>query len=264
MGYSLGAASTLDGQCLGGPSQNLIDLSAKEVMKASKGNPGACLQKFVKTLKFHDDHSNPEKISLDELNQDLSALFLQQRPTPGYIGDEYDRLIIHLVSVKKLPNSMSTYRVEGMSSVAGNRLSFSGELILESSYKFKEMHFGYDNLRAKDGIKMQGFSEGVFKFNEDSNQKSSGIFSGRFYVLWYIDRFGNILYDQINDISDSFRNFQFAGTWVPYSSSKSKPVGWGHFRIPFSGDLDIGAGEFSVSKKYRDNGWTGRFDGFIN
>ncbi|WP_148807340.1 hypothetical protein [Campylobacter concisus] len=35
-----------------------------------------------------------------------------------------------------------------------------------------------------------------------------------------------------------------------------KPCAWGHYRIPNSGDLDVGAGEFSPNIKYLNNGWS--------
>ena len=30
----------------------------------------------------------------------------------------------------------------------------------------------------------------------------------------------------------------------------------GHYRIPNSGDLDVGAGDFSPNTKYLNNGWS--------
>jgi hypothetical protein len=45
--------------------------------------------------------------------------------------------------------------------------------------------------------------------------------------------------------------------WAPgeYGNPKLKICNWGEFRIPFSGDLDIGAGEFSPNPKYFSKGW---------
>lgn len=45
------------------------------------------------------------------------------------------------------------------------------------------------------------------------------------------------------------------GTWTEYNSNEMKCSNWGERRIPFSGDLDIGAGEFSPNPKYFDKGW---------
>ena len=36
---------------------------------------------------------------------------------------------------------------------------------------------------------------------------------------------------------------------------QTRPCAWGHYRIPNSGDLDIGVGEFSPNPKYLSNGW---------
>ena len=40
-----------------------------------------------------------------------------------------------------------------------------------------------------------------------------------------------------------------------YKTKSSKKCHWGDYRIPDCGDLDKGAGEFSVSEKYIKNGW---------
>ena len=47
----------------------------------------------------------------------------------------------------------------------------------------------------------------------------------------------------------------FAGTWKSNKTKKSKLCAWGQYRVPNSGGLDVGAGEFSVNPKYAKNGW---------
>ena len=56
-------------------------------------------------------------------------------------------------------------------------------------------------------------------------------------------------------VSDSYCNDLFVGTWKCYDAAETKGCNWGMFRIPFSGDLGIGTGEFSPAKKYTDKGW---------
>lgn len=53
------------------------------------------------------------------------------------------------------------------------------------------------------------------------------------------------------------------GTWTSYANNSSKRCNWGEFRIPYSGDLDIGAGEFSPDTKYLDKGWDTYYRAFI-
>ncbi len=70
-----------------------------------------------------------------------------------------------------------------------------------------------------------------------------------------IDDKGQFRYDALNFFSDGFSNNQFVGSWTSYKTNKTKRCNWGDYRIPESGDLDIGAGEFSVNDKYLKNGW---------
>ncbi|NOQ27719.1 MAG: hypothetical protein GQ564_20335 [Bacteroidales bacterium] len=60
--------------------------------------------------------------------------------------------------------------------------------------------------------------------------------------------------NNIDSYSDSYRNNQHIGIWKPYDSENIKTCNWGNYRIPFSGDLDIGAGEFSVNSKKKKTG----------
>ena len=57
-------------------------------------------------------------------------------------------------------------------------------------------------------------------------------------------------------MADGFYNNQFVGTWTSYKTNSSKKCHWGDFRIPESGDLDSGDGEFIVNEKYAKNGWS--------
>ena len=64
-----------------------------------------------------------------------------------------------------------------------------------------------------------------------------------------------LLYDDIGRDSDDYSNNQFLGTWTSFRTNANKRCAWGQYRIPHSGDLDIGAAEFSVNPKYINNGW---------
>ena len=73
-------------------------------------------------------------------------------------------------------------------------------------------------------------------------KKSSGVFSGYLLFYWYETVDGRIVYDDIDDYSDSFCNNQYAGSWRSNSTRKAKPCAWGQYRVPICGDLDIGLG----------------------
>ena len=87
------------------------------------------------------------------------------------------------------------------------------------------------------------------------SQTGSGVFTGYLLFYWYETNDGKFVYDDIDSHSDSYCNNQYAGTWKSNKTKKSKPCAWGQYRVPNSGDLDIGAGDFSVNPKYAKNGW---------
>jgi hypothetical protein len=114
------------------------------------------------------------------------------------------------------------------------------------------MHWGVDDeYRKNAGIKEQGIILGTYRLN----QKNNGNFEGIFSALWYIDRAGKLKYDHIEDFADPFRNNQFIGIWKSDDGKHFKKCNWGDYRIPQSGDLDIGAGEFYPNPKYKKLGW---------
>lgn len=51
-------------------------------------------------------------------------------------------------------------------------------------------------------------------------------------------------------------NNVFVGFWKSYSEDTKKICNWADYRVPEANyDFDIGAGEFSPSKKYYKKGW---------
>ena len=120
----------------------------------------------------------------------------------------------------------------------------------------REIQEGVDNRLANAGFKAEGILIGDYEFKEDSMQKHSGVFQGIMMLYWYVVKPGIIHFDDIEmHVSDGYCNNQHCGTWTAYGESIPKVCNWGMYRIPFSGDLDIGAGEFSPNSKYYSNGW---------
>jgi hypothetical protein len=117
------------------------------------------------------------------------------------------------------------------------------------------MHYGLDNEFEGKGLKKQGILIGKYEFEENPIQDHTGRFQGILTLNWYLDKFGIIHYDNIEWHSDNYRNNQYIGTWTGFNSNEVKCCNWGECRIPFSEDLDIGAGEFSPNPKYFDKGW---------
>jgi hypothetical protein len=174
----------------------------------------------------------------------------------GYIGDDYQRLHIEIVSVSK--KSDLTYDVKGKSKVKDIYVDFSGTLTITDILDLCD-DFIYvpsyvdDNVPIK--VKRQGVIIAEYSFAQNPSANDSGEFKGVFISCWYLNE-QDKLFNTIEFNSDSSRNNQFFGNWTNYKTKESKTAAWGMFRIPPpSNDLDSGAGRFHPYKKYKNNGW---------
>lgn len=182
-----------------------------------------------------------DKIQIEE---DTSTI---ERMEPiGFIGDNYQRLYIHYISVIKNPVKANEYMIYGKTKVKNNICEFQGEIEIKEAYTYV-----YQDISEL----IQGKINGSYEFYENPNEKGSGVFIGEFTTDFFIDPNDEIKYNGLTIIADGFKNNQFEGTWTSYESEKIKICNWGDYRIPNSGNLDIGAGEFSSDKKYNNMGW---------
>lgn len=178
----------------------------------------------------------------------------------GYIGDDYQRLRIVITSATKNPKQPDTYNVAGKSMVKGVIRPFTGTMkITRVSMSPRE---GADEEYKSNGVREAGFVFGEYHFAEDPKQTNTGKFDGYFVTDWIVDKAGRLQYDEVMMGADGYSNNQFLGTWTSYRTKASKPASWGDSRIPLSGDLDIGAGEFSPDAKYIRNGWESYRDAY--
>lgn len=215
--------------------------------------------------KFKDEKNNNKELSKkaleDQLNKyDFSNLFnsIDNSVVYGFIGDNYQRIRIKFVNVTKDVQSPETYHIYGKSMVKGNIDEFTGTIKISSIRKFKALLHGCEDSYKYKGYKGESILLGDYSFSENKTQNHSGIFKGSFRSDFFIDKYSHISYDDIEYCSDSYINNQFVGQWIDYKTNLVKRCNWGDFRIPFSGDLDIGAGEFSPNEKYLKYGWQTR------
>lgn len=204
---------------------------------------------------------------------DISSIWLtNQRNTVGFIGDNYQRLYIHYDRITKKLGSDSIYLVKGKSMVGNNICNFNGEfkilalneieegqrsLLLEEARKDNDSAM----IRMLMHIKYALVSRLFLK--ENLNEINAGFFTGELVSYIYVYK-GKVNYYDIDlEYNDSFINNSVIGTWESYSSKKIKKCHWGNFRIPQSGDLDIGAGEFSPNEKYIQYGWRNYVDAYV-
>lgn len=175
----------------------------------------------------------------------------------GFIGDNYERLRIKFISVKKDSANPLMYNVFGKSMVKNNICNFQGKITITNIRCYK-----YFQVEAGEKPNTQGVLFGEYCFYEDSTQNYSGKFKGSFASCWFADKRGKVSYDSLTTVCDGYSNNQFAGTWTNYKGDITKTCNWGDFRIPFSKDFDIGTGEFHPNEKYKNNGWQAYQDNY--
>lgn len=202
-----------------------------------------------------DERLKPQNHTEKYNAHDLSLLFAPRSEFLGFIGADYQRLYIFYTSISKDAANPTQYKVEGFSVVKDNKCRFEGIIKILQMREYEKLEYGLDDEYKDAGIKARGIAIGEYRFVEEKRQKHSGVFGGVVTMKWYLDRNNILRYDRIRFYADGYANNQYVGTWKAHGATKGKVANWGEWRIPFSGDLDIGAGEFSPNDKYLKNGW---------
>ena len=172
----------------------------------------------------------------------------------GFIGVNYKRLRITFTSIKKNEENKDVYEVEGFSTVMNkNKRTFKGTFTLQSHYRLTAPSFDGDEPLKKG--ETEGFSTFSYTLKEDENLTATGVFKGEMLVLWYKAINKKPVYTELFIQSDGSRNYQFFGTWTSYKTKKTSVASWGEYRIPCSGDFDLGDGDFGPNPKYWQYGW---------
>jgi hypothetical protein len=165
----------------------------------------------------------------------------------GFIGDDYQRLFIHFVSIIQNQTNPYEYFVYGKTKAKETICSFQGAITIRLSRTY--IIGDIPNYK-------QGFVSCDVILYEDKKQSSTGFIKGTLKSNFIIDTKGQFRYDALSFMADGFSNNQFIGSWTSYKTKRFKKNAIGA-TIEFLkvGDLDIGAGEFSVNEKYAANGW---------
>jgi hypothetical protein len=210
-----------------------------------------------KKRALSNPHFSKEELKNDLIKHDFSKLLLHTDNSVvyGFIGDNYQRIRVRIIRISKDSLSPDSYNVFGKTMVKTNIDDFNGTIKITNIRKLKSMSYGVDNEYKNKGIKGEYIIIAEYKFLENKDQPHSGIFIGTFESDFYLDKNSKAQYDDIELNADGYTNNQFVGQWVDYKNNLAKRCNWGDFRVPNSGDLDIGAGEFSPNDKYLKYGW---------
>lgn len=197
---------------------------------------------------------------------DFSPILLERNDhIIGFIGTEnYQRIKIKFLSIIKDPTNPSRYLVYGKSMVKSTICPFLGEInilcVEQEVYSVSDkesfyMEYGNGDIDGERYLAPEYFFMAEYTFYEDSKMRSTGKFEGVLKSNFYIYKDAVHYNDLSLSISDPFNNNQYAGVWTSYLTNKTKICNWGEFRIPQSGDLDYGAGEFSPNQDFFPYGW---------
>jgi hypothetical protein len=235
--------------------KNLIILCFIISITEACGQQTAEWLKSLENPQFPKWELKPDNALSIYVEHDFSGLLMPKQQVLGYISENYRRIIVTYTSIKKSLTTPNLYYVSGSTSVSNNKCDFEGTITIEQIREFQQLHYGVDDMFKQKGIKSEGIVIGRYQFNENPLQKHVGIFQGIMTLWWYLDENGSVQYDDLENHSDRFKNNQYVGTWTEYGKPLSKVCNWGEYRIPFSGDLDIGTAEFSINPKYYEVGW---------
>lgn len=216
---------------------------------------GYCQSQQQQYLEEVEDQLQHENVKAEFEDFDFSTLMIPKGDFLGYIGDDFRRIKVFYTSIQKDTHNPDLYLVKGVTVVSNNKCDFSGVITIKEIRELKEMKLGENDVFADAGFKAQGVLIADYIFKENPEQSHVGTFEGTMILDWVLSKHNVLHINDIDNFLGGYKNNQHIGTWTQYGSSIPKTCNWGYRRIPFSGDLDIGTGEFSVHPKYKNKDW---------
>ena len=199
--------------------------------------------KFTKKIK---EYNISELLTLEKITLNSETPSFNRSEPLGYIGKDYQRFHIHLISAYQDPDNKLKYHVQGKTRVKNIICDFQGEITIIKSKTYNEGD--YPDFK-------QGFVTGKYEFSETPGKVRSGMLKGVFRTDFHINVQDKINYNALMFQADGFKNNQFEGTHTNHKSKIKSICNWGDYRIPNSDALNIGAAEFLPADKFLENGW---------
>jgi hypothetical protein len=223
-------------------------------------------------IKSKEMQNNKAQNNENDLSNDFSSIWkYHQEENLGILGDDNYRFNIVFDEINKETNV--EYKVNGRVKFKNNLNHFQGVIKIDSLVKIslsenelKHLEFAKKNNDEEyvNRYKYEKFKlMGQYQFNENKDEKSSGVYTGKFETFVY-KKNNVLLYDDIDlSINDSYYNNHFTGIWKSNLTGKEKTNCWANFRIPCSKGLDIGSAEFSPSNEYSQMGWLNYYNAYV-
>ena len=209
---------------------------------------------YRRTQLAANDLKSTDKLS-EYANYNFGPLWLEtpNNAVVGFIGPNYQRLRLKILTVQRDKANPTRYYATGKAQVFNHVTTFSGTLVLRQVRELRVLATRIDE--SVSPAQKEGILFADYELCEQNSQPNSGIFRGVVQTDCYINKQGKLAYDDIRTVGDGFCNNQFVGTWTSFATGKTMRCNWGDYRIPNSGAFDIGAGEFSPNPKYYASGW---------
>ncbi|MBC7449229.1 MAG: hypothetical protein H7330_14345 [Hymenobacteraceae bacterium] len=201
---------------------------------------------------------NPANVKAKYQPYDFSQLWQYDagRLTLGFIGKDYQRLRMVLLRVRQDEHASDLYHVEGQSKVKGICCSLIGTIRLQYVWELKpEANQLSGDAETTAFVAHRGQLRATYEFREARNGPHTGTFRGTLKTDWLLAKDGHIRYDDLEMNADGYANNQFAGEWRSYDGKLHYRANWGDNRIPESGPLDVGVGQFKPDSAYVRYGW---------
>ncbi len=182
------------------------------------------------------------------ITRDFSPLIMPRTPVLGFAGANYQRLRVVFLSVVPDSTAAGRYTATGFTLFKGRQTPFTGTVTTQKIARLAAWNTGTDD-EMKGRVRDEGALFATYSFHEADDTTLTGTME----LDWYVDTHGRLVYDDIDAASDGYCNNQYSGTWT--AASGTITANFGEYRIPQSGDLDVGAAEFQAAAKYAAYGW---------
>lgn len=208
----------------------------------------------------------PKEYKKQYIQHDFSEIWTdnpENDESLGFIGDDYQRLYMKILSAKKDPRHPDTYSVSGKSKVKDNVCEFKGSFQIQNirivdtsdlAEDFINKYIVFDLNNNQDTFHKIGLLIVKYKLFEESSQNHAGIFEGYMACGFYFSK-KNIQKVKRFYLEPAEGDQQCVGIWKSYDGKITKRCNWGLNYIQEHGDLRAGDCCFYINANYRKNGW---------
>ncbi|MBT9395632.1 hypothetical protein KLP40_20875 [Hymenobacter sp. NST-14] len=135
----------------------------------------------------------------------FAPIWLRSEPATvfGFIGDDYQRLRVKLLTVRPDAQQPGRYLVTGKSKVRDNIVGFEGTFQVLHVREYKQHPRAIDDeptIAVKAGVVLA-----AYELREPVGQPGAGIFRGVLHASWYQDKAGKLYYNDLECV-DSHRS----------------------------------------------------------